>query len=502
MSGTTSTRYREVMERAAELADLESAVNLVGWDQETMMPPKGVDGRAPVAATMAGIYHERLTDPALVEMLGSLSEHGDGLGEVERAQIAELRRIQDRAVKLPRKLVRALAEIQSRATAVWARAREDKDFPAFAPLLEETYRLKREVAATVGFEGEPYDALLDEFEPGAKTAEIAAILEDVREFLVPVVAAIGERDTADLDAVVAGPFDPGVQDAVGRDLIKAMGFDMEAGRLDQSEHPFTMGVHAGDTRLTTRYKDDITVGLFGTLHEAGHGLYEQNLGADLRRTPLGPASSLGIHESQSRMWENMVGRSLPYWTHFYPALQKAFPQRLGKVPLDTFYRAVNMVRPSFIRIEADEVTYNLHIVLRFELERELITERLTVRDLPGAWNDRMKTYLGITPPSPDLGVLQDIHWAGGMVGYFPTYTLGNLYAAQLYEGAERGIPDLEARIARGELLPLRDWLVENVHRWGRRYPAAELIRRATGAPPSAEPYRAYIREKFGRIYGL
>ena len=503
MSGTNiEDRYRRIMQRAGELADLESANSLLGWDQETFMPPKGVEGRSQVLATVAGLAHEKLTDPSLDEDLARLTDPAADLDEEQRAQVRELARLRDRAIKVPRDLVRAIAETQSKATAKWAEARAQKDFPSFVPYLEEIFSLKRQMADAIGYRKEPYEALLDEYEPGGNVESIARTLEEVRSFLVPLVAEVAESGRQPDMRVVEGPYEADKQDVFGREIAAAMGFDMKAGRLDISEHPFTSGIHAGDVRLTTRYKDDLSVGLFGTMHEAGHGLYEQNLPAAQRRTPLGVATSLGIHESQSRLWENQVGRSRPFWTHYLPRLRELFPRQLEGFSFDDFYRAINVVRPSFIRIEADEVTYNLHIVLRFELERDLLQGNLAVKDLEGIWNERFEKYLGLTPPSPDLGVLQDIHWAFGLIGYFPTYTLGNIFAAQLYEAAKEAIPDLEKKIESGNLLPLKDWLVEHVHRWGRRYDSEDLIEKATGKKASAEPFTRYLRDKYGPLYGL
>jgi carboxypeptidase Taq len=501
MNSSMATRYQQFLVRAAELSDLESAVALVGWDQETMMPEQGVVGRAPLAATLAGLLHERLTAPALAEDLEALERGRSELGEIESAQVRELGRLHRRAKKVPGDLVRKVAETTSNATATWARARADKDFPSFAPLLEEMIRLKRTVADAIGYEDDPYDALLDEYEPGAKSKDVAKTLGDVREFLVPIVKAIGERPVPRSDFLEGG-YDTAVQDKLGREMAKAMGFDLAAGRLDISAHPFTTGVHRGDTRLTTRYKDDLTMGLWGTLHEAGHGLYEQNLSGERRRTPVGPSCSLGIHESQSRLWENLVGRSRTFWKAYFPRVQQLFPQKLGKVSLEDFYRAINVVQPSYIRTESDEVTYNLHIVLRFEIEMDLINRRVKVKDLPEAWNSKFKQFFGLTPPTADVGVLQDIHWAAGYVGYFPTYCLGNIYASQFFVAAHRDMPDLEAQISKGNLIPLRDWLVEKVHQWGRTYPAPELVRRATGSGPSTAEFKTYIRTKFGELYSL
>ena len=502
MTSGAKERYERVMESAAELADLESAASLLGWDQETTMPPKGVDGRSHVAATMAGIIHQRLTDPELAENLDALSSNGNTLGEVETAQVKELARLQRRAAKVPRKLVQAMAEHESRSTAVWAECKKNKDFASFVPSLSETYSLKREMAEAIGYKDNIYDALLDDYEPGAKTKDLMNVLNDVKDFLIPVVQKIVDSGVQGDPGIVSGPFDTKLQDQFGREMIAAMGFDMEAGRLDISNHPFTSGIHAGDIRLTTKYQDELTVGLFGTLHETGHGLYEQNLPSGYRRTPLGPSTSLGIHESQSRLWENNVGRSLCLWKHFFPRLQKLFPGQLGSVSLDDYYRAINIVEPSLVRIESDEVTYNLHIVLRVELEQELLGGTVAIKDLSDVWNERFKQYLGIEPPSVDKGVLQDIHWAVGLIGYFATYTLGNLYAAMFYDAAKSAIPDLEGKIAQGNLIPLRDWLIENVHKHGRRYSAEDLAKKACGKPFSADPFKSYVREKFGAIYGV
>jgi carboxypeptidase Taq len=501
MNEALAARYRNFLARAAELSDLESAVALIGWDQEVLMPEKGVVGRAPVAATLAGLLHEKMTAPALADDLAALERERNELGEQGVAQVRELGRLHRRAKNVPGDLVRAVAETTSKATATWQRARADKDFPSFVPLLEEMIRLKRNVADAIGYQDDPYDALLDEYEPGAKSKDVAKTLEDVREFLIPIVKAIATRPKPKRDFLEGG-YDAASQDKLGREMIKVLGFDMTSGRLDTSAHPFTSGIHRGDTRLTTRYKDDLTMGLWGTLHETGHGLYEQNLSGELRRTPIGPACSLGIHESQSRMFENLVGRNRNFWKAYFPRLQQYFPQKLGKVSLEDFYRAINVVQPSYIRTESDEVTYNLHIVLRFEIERELVSGRLAVKDLPEVWNSKFKSFFGLTPPSDDVGVLQDIHWAAGYVGYFPTYCLGNIYASQFYAAATRDIPELEAQISRGDVLTLRDWLIDKVHHLGRTYPADELIRRATGKAPSTDDFKTYIRTKFGELYGL
>lgn len=500
MSGNSKDQLARVVERGAELADLMSAAALLSWDQETKMPKQGVSGRSHVLATLAAFTHDKLTDPQLGDDLKALANNGAAPGSEEQLLVREFLRLHEREVRMPRDLVRALAELESRATAEWAEARAKADFESFAPTLGEVIRLKREQAAALGFTDEPYDALLDMFEPDMLTREIAPILGALRDAIIPMVKRISENHPAPETNLLTGPYETGGQDAFGREVVNAMGFDMNSGRLDISQHPFTSGIHAGDVRLTTRYKDDLSVGLFGTIHEAGHGLYEQGLPFEERRGVLGQATSLGIHESQSRMWENNVGRARPFWVHFYPRLQELFPKQLSSVSLDTFYRAINRVEPSFIRIEADEMTYNLHIVIRFELEREFMSGRLEAKDLADAWNAKYEEYLGITPPSADVGVLQDIHWASGLIGYFPTYTLGNLYAAQFYNAALRDMPEMERRFEAGDFLGLRDWLIQNVHRHGRRLSAKELVERASGKPFASDDFTAYLHAKFGELY--
>ncbi|NNF05608.1 MAG: carboxypeptidase M32 [Candidatus Eisenbacteria bacterium] len=498
---TTIEALGRALDLAAEISDIESAEALLSWDQETKMPKKGVQGRSKVSATLAGLHHEKLTQSEIGDLLNRLRTDSS-LEDEAKAQVVDMCRSYDRATKIPSELVKRFAEVRSQSTAAWAQAREAKNFTKFAPHLEEVVSVTRELAEAIGYDSHPYDALVEEYEPGATIEGITQVLEEVKSFLVPYVQKIGESGKKVDLKLVEGPYDVAKQEAFGREVVLAMGFDLEAGRIDPSAHPFCSGIHGGDVRLTTRYKGDIRVGLYGTIHEAGHGLYEQGVADSIRRTPIGSIKSLGIHESQSRLWENNIGLGRSFWTGFYPSLQKHFPEQLGSVALDDFYSAVNDVRPTLIRIEADEVTYNLHIVIRFEIEKLLMENKVAIRDLPELWNSKYKEYLGITPPSDDVGVLQDIHWGSGLMGYFPTYTLGSLNAAQFCEAAQRDIPDLEARIAKGELSPLKDWLVENVHKWGSRFSPEELVTRATGKPTSAEPFIRYIREKYDALYNL
>jgi carboxypeptidase Taq len=386
---------------------------------------------------------------------------------------------------------------------MWQEARQKDDFALFRPLLEKMIHLKQQQADALGFEETRYDALLDDYEQGELTANVASVLKRLREQLVPLVAEIAASKRHPDTAILERQFPTRDQEAFGREAATEIGFDFARGRLDVTAHPFcsTMGPH--DARLTTRYDEQFfNTGFFGILHEAGHGLYEQGLRPEQFGLPAGEAISLGIHESQSRMWENLVGRSRAFWQHFYPKAQMNFPSALGDVDLKRFYFAVNEVKPSLIRVEADEATYNLHILVRFELEQSLINDELSVADLPEAWSAKYREALGVVSPTDADGVLQDIHWSAGLIGYFATYSLGNLYASQFFEAAAKDLGDLDAMFARGEFAPLLDWLREKIHSQGQRYTAAELIERVTGRPLEHAPLMRHLRSKFGELYGL
>jgi carboxypeptidase Taq len=502
-ASTMPDAYAELLRRYAELRDLASAAALLSWDQETMMPRKGAAARARQLATLAGMRHERFTDPHIGELLQRCESANGALGELERAQIRELRYDWDRATRIPRELVEALAAAESAALEAWRDARAKSSWRDFAPHLQKLLALLREKVGALGFADRPYDGLLDEFERGATEAALDELFRDLRAKLAPLVAAVLDRRER-VDATCARKeLDEERQGKFGLLVIKQMGFDLEAGRVDLSSHPFCTGIALGDCRLTRRLiKGDLRPALYGIIHEAGHGLYEQGLPDALDRTPLGEACSLGVHESQSRLWENVIGRSRPFWNHFFPELQRAFPNDFRGVTAEQMWRAVNQVEASLIRVEADELTYNLHVLLRFELERALVGGDLEVADVPSAWNAKMSELLDITPKNDAEGCLQDIHWSMGALGYFPTYTLGNLYAAQLFGAARRALPELDAQIERGEMLPLREWLRENVHRHGRRWLPAELVEKATGRKPTAEPFLQYLREKVAAVYGV
>jgi carboxypeptidase Taq len=470
------------------------------------MPRQGSAHRSEQMALVARMAHEMRTAPALGDLLaeveGSAVVAGDPDGEAA-ANVRELRRAYDRAVKVPAQLVEELARVTTRAQQVWRDARKANDFAAFRPHLETIVGLLRRKAQAIGYRDAPYDALLDEYEPGATTAEVTRLFADLRHDLAPLVAAVAASGRAPPREVLEREYPVDRQRVFAEAAAAAVGFDFEAGRLDESAHPFCSGFGPGDCRLTTRYSAwHFNEAFFGVLHEAGHGLYEQGLPAEHFGTPVGSYCSLGIHESQSRLWENQVGRGRAFWEHFFPRARQAFPRVLRDVTLDDWLFAINDVRPSFIRVEADEATYNLHIILRLELEQALVSGELAPADVPGAWDEKFRQSLGLTPPTDAQGCLQDIHWSLGGIGYFPTYTLGNLYAAQLMEAVRRDLGDPDADFRRGDFTRLKGWLGANVYRQGQRLRAAELCRRATGRPLSHRPLVHYLREKYAPLYGL
>jgi carboxypeptidase Taq len=500
--------YAELLRLLREAATLQSATALVGWDQETQMPPKASPLRAEQMAMLSSLVHERRTSPRIGELLAEC-EVDPTLADdpAATANLREMRRDYDRVTRLPPDLVRETAETSSRAMHVWREAREKNDFAAFAPWLEKVVGLNRRTAEALGWPvgGERYDALLDAFEPGMTTAEITRTFDALRAGLTPLIRAVADSGVRPDTAWQQAPIPVARQMAFNRALVGKMGFDLDAGRLDESTHPFCEGVGPGDTRMTSRYAEDqFASALASTLHETGHALYEQNLPKGERfGEPLAEAASTGIHESQSRMWENLVGRSRPFWEWVLPELRAAFGSPvLDALGVETAYRGMNVVQPNLIRIESDEATYNLHIMLRFDLERALLSGDLSVADLPAAWNERIRADLGLEVPDDARGCMQDIHWSMGAFGYFPTYTLGNLYAAQLWTTLRAALPGLDDDVRRGEFGGLLAWLKENVHVHGRRFTAPELCERITGQRPSHEPLLAYLRAKIEPIYGL
>ncbi|MDX1945283.1 MAG: carboxypeptidase M32 [Pirellulaceae bacterium] len=500
-----SSSLDELRQLARQAALLESIESALGWDERTYMPPAAGEYRAEQMTYIAGLVHQRRTDPRIGQLLGELAtsplaadKHGDAA-----TTIRELRRDYDKHVKLPQSLVEEMTRASVLGQQAWVLARQNNDFASFAPHVERLFRLKRQQAECLGYAGHPYDALLDDYEPGAKTTEVAQVLADLRAELVPLVRAIMESGRRAPVEIVGRNYPAAAQEAFGKAAAAAIGFDFSRGRLDVTHHPFCSSIGPHDCRITTRYDEKFfNSAFFGILHEAGHGIYDQGLRTEQFGLPPGTYLSLGIHESQSRMWENLVGRSEPFWRHFFPQLQAAFPAAVANVALADFHFAINHVEPSLIRVEADEATYNLHIIVRFELEQALLTGDLPVADLPAAWRDKYREYLGIEPPHDKDGCLQDIHWSAGLIGYFPTYSLGNLYAAQLFEQADRDLGGLAEQFARGEFVPLKKWLNRQIHERGRCYSPAELAKLITGQPLSHAPLVRHLRGKFGPLYGI
>jgi carboxypeptidase Taq len=494
--------YQWLAEHSLETAYLKSMGHLLGWDQRTHIPAKGHAHRHNQFALLAKWIHVRATDPQVGEALARVEASGLVADPMAAAavNVREWRRDYDRAVKIPPDLAVALAKATAEGETVWERTRPAGDWETFQPFLAAVVALKRQEAQALGYANEPYDALLDDFEPGETAAALAPLLGELRLDLLRVLAAVQGSGRRPQNDVVRRLFPVDGQDRLARLAAQALGYDFAGGRLDPTAHPFSESIGPGDVRITTRFDEHyFCPAFFGVLHETGHALYDQGLPADHWGTPLGDTVSLGIHESQSRLWENLVGRCLGFWRFFYTKAQETFAV-LQDVPLEVFHFAVNAVKPSLIRTEADEVTYNLHILLRFELERALMNGDLEVEDLPGAFNDKMRAYLGLTPPGPGQGVMQDIHWSAGLFGYFPTYTLGNLYAAQFYATAEAELGPLEEGFARGDFAPLLTWLRDKIHSQGHRWWARPLVREVTGEELTPRYLVRYLQRKFGALY--
>jgi carboxypeptidase Taq len=469
------------------------------------MPPAAGEYRAEQMTLMSGLLHQRRTDPRLGELLDQLAASDMAAEEHSEtgSTIRELKRQYDKRVKLPQSLVEELTRASVLGQQAWVKAREDDNFALFAPHAEKLFHLKRQQAECLGYEQHAYDALLDDFEPDAKTSDIAAVLSDLRAELVPLVQAIMESGRQAPLTILQREYPAAAQEAFGKAAAAAIGFDFKRGRLDVTHHPFCSGMGPHDCRITTRYDERFfNSAFFGILHEAGHGIYDQGLRPEQFGLPPGTYVSLGIHESQSRMWENLVGRSRAFWQHFFPRLQAAFPAAVGDVKLDDFYFAATHVAPSLVRVEADEATDNLQIIMRFVLEQALLSQDLAIGDLPAAWREKYEQYLGGKPANDANGCLQDIHWSAALIGYFPTYSLGNLYASQFFEQADRDLGGLAQQFARGEFGQLKSWLNEKIHHRGQCYSAAELVQLVTGQPLSHAPLMRHLRGKLAPLYGL
>lgn len=502
---TLQHQYDELISELKQISLLESCASVLSWDRETYMPAGGAELRSEQVSLLAGLKHQRATSPRLGELLDELSQADFGdEHSPQNANIREAKRDYDRVTKLPQRLVEELSRVSALSQHSWSSAKDSNDFAAFQPWLKQIIDLKREQAACLQkSDGTLYDALLDLYEPGMTTQQVQTTFKLLRDELVPLVAKIADSSTKPDQAIVTRLYDVDAQRQFSKQMAGEIGFDFNRGRIDVSAHPFCSGFGPGDCRLTTRYDDHFfNMAFFGTLHEAGHGMYEQGLVEEHAGTPMGTSVSLGIHESQSRMWENLVGRSASFWKHSFPQAQKYFPQALKGVLQDQFYGAINVAEPSLIRVEADEVTYNLHIMLRFELEQRMISGDLEADQIPEAWNETFKQYLGITPDDDTQGCLQDVHWSAGYIGYFPTYALGNIFASQFFEAAGKELGNLDEMFARGEFAPLKQWLNKNIHAKGQQYSASELVEVVTGNKFSAKAMVAHLKQKYGSLYQL
>ncbi len=488
-----------------EISTLNSCLAVLDWDERTYMPPNGSENRANQIALLAGMSHDRLTSSRIGEIINELLYIGLNPtdDDIDSANLREIKRAYDRAVKIPKSLVEELSRTITLSQRAWQEAREKSDFAAFKPWMEKIVKLKRQEAEAVGYDGTPYNAMLDDFEPGATTEQITKVFAGLRNELVDLIAKIKSSGNGPDGSIITRDYPVDRQEKFGMDVAAAIGFNFESGRLDLTVHPFCTGFGPGDIRITTRYnKNHFPGAFFGIMHEAGHGIYEQGLLDKYYGTPCGESTSLGIHESQSRMWENMVGRNKSFWKHFFSKAQATFPKALKDVTLDQFHFAVNDVRSSYIRVEADEATYNLHILLRFEMESAFFNGDIKVEDVPAIWNEKFEKYFGIKPPDDREGCLQDVHWSAGLIGYFPTYTLGNLYAAQFFAKAGEDLGDLDSQFAKGDFSQLLGWLRENIHQHGQRYRAEDLVKKVTGKPLSHQPLMEYLNAKFSELYGI
>jgi carboxypeptidase Taq len=492
-----SDALQQLQERLVPIVDLERVSRVLGWDQNTKMPPAGSNHRAEHLATIRRLSHELLTDKEIGRLLDELRAQEESLpfDSDDAALIRLTRRSYDKAVRVPGELRADMARAASQARPIWIKAKAESNFELFLPALERNVELRRRYVECFDGVEEPYDILLDDFEPYTTTAEVREIFSELKAELVPLIAELREAEVD--DSFLTGNFPVEQQRRLAHEVVTLFGFRPDTWRLDPTEHPFASGAGVDDIRITTNYDPETMKSFFSTMHEYGHGLYSHQLPRHLERLPTGGPCSLGIHESQSRLWENLVGRSPQFWRFFYPRLQEAYPDQLKGVDIDRFVAGINRVKPSLIRIKADEVTYGMHIILRFELEQDIINGRVELRDLPSVWNERMQEYLGVDVPDDAHGVLQDIHWSGGQIGYFSTYLLGTVMSVQIWQKAAEDVPDLEDQIERGEFAALRDWLGEHVHAHGAKFSPQETLERATGSRIDAKPYLSYLRTKYG-----
>lgn len=503
MSEQQST-LQQFKETIHKIKSYEEALGVLYWDLRTGAPRKGMDTRSESIGMISGEMFKLSTSPQLGEWLSALEEKGEyeGLSEIDRRLVAETRKEYDRSVKIPPKLYQEYVVVAAQSENKWEEAKAQNDYEGFRPYLEKVISYTNQFIDLWGAKETRYDTLLDQYEPGMTVSQLDNVFGGLRDKLVPLSAAIAASPHQPETSFLHQSFDKSAQKSFSLYILEQMGYDFESGRLDESAHPFATGLNPGDVRITTRYlENDVTSALFGTIHEGGHALYEQNIMPELTNTTLCTGTSMGIHESQSRFWENVIGRSRPFWERYFAELQKRFPGQLD-VSVDQFYRGNNIVKPSLIRIEADELTYNLHIIIRYEMEKLIFNGGAKASDLPALWNDKYKEYLGITPPSNAEGVLQDVHWSGGAFGYFPSYSLGNMYAAQFADTMEKELEGMWSLVGRGELLPIKDWLSERIYKYGKLRSPSELVLSVTGKPLDPQYLVDYLTRKYTDIYKL
>lgn len=499
----TKKNYQNLISKLEEISRLKGIMGIIQWDQEVTMPSGASEARADQIGALAGVIHERMTDNVLGECLNELNEQHNDFSVFERCNIVEARREYDLMTKVPKELVQSLAALGSRGHAVWVRARKENRFSDFAPVIKEFLALKKEWAACAYPDKSAYDANIDLFERGATSVEIAVIFDQLKATLIPFIQEIKQQAYQPDTSILSGHFPVEKQEALARKISEDIGFQFDKGRMDVSVHPFCGGSHPTDIRITTRYNEnDFVESLYAVIHETGHALYEQGRMTDAGDLPVSESLTMGIHESQSLFWERMIARSREFCTHYFDMICQTFPGNFQRATIDTFYQAINACEPGFIRVEADELTYPLHVILRFEIEKALFEGDLSVDDLPGVWNEKMKQYLGIVPPTDTLGVLQDSHWSSGAFGYFPSYTLGAIYACQFFQAMQGALPDAKSNIATGNFAPIKKWLNENIHSQGRLYTPQELVMRITGEQLNPQHLIDYLKVKYSEIYRL
>jgi carboxypeptidase Taq len=499
------SKLQDLKTRLVEINDLESAAALLYWDQSTYMPPGGAAARGRQLSTLSRLSHQKFTDPEVGKLLDGLRPYEESLSyDADDAALIRLtRRLYERAIKVPSDFVAKFSNHSAEIYQTWTQARPANDFKQIEPLLEKTLDLSRELAAYFPGYEHIVDPLIDSSDYGMKASEVRRVFEDLRTQLVPLVKAITDQPVAD-DSCLLKDYPEGPLLDFSLEMAKQYGYDLNRGRQDKTPHPFMTKFSLGDVRITTRVKErDLSYALFSTLHETGHAMYEQGICRDYEGTPLAGGTSSGVHESQSRLWENIVGRSHGVWEYFYPKLQAVFPEQLNSVPLDEFYRAINKVERSLIRTEADEVTYNLHVMIRFGFEMDLLEGKLSIHDLPDAWHEQYKSNLGLSAPDHRDGVMQDVHWFSGSIGgAFQGYTLGNILSAQFYEAALKAHPEIPDQLKQGQFGTLHSWLKDNIYQYGSKYTANEIVERATGGSLNSGPYISYLKSKFGELYPL